>query len=53
MSIPGVTEEFIDPRASWGDDAAYDAQAKQLAGLFTANIQKFDISEAIVAAGPK
>ena len=53
VSIPGVTEEFIDPRASWGDDAAYDAQAEQLAGLFTANIEKFDISEAIVAAGPK
>ena len=52
VSIPGVADEFIDPKASWGDDAAYDAQAEQLAGLFTANIQKFDISEDIVAAGP-
>jgi len=52
VSIPGVADEFIDPKASWGDDAAYDAQAEQLAGLFTANIQKFDISDDIVAAGP-
>ena len=51
--IPGVDAEYVDPRASWGDAAAYDAQASKLAALFQDNITNFDVSEAIVAAGPK
>ncbi len=50
--IPGVDARFVNPRASWGDEAAYDEQARKLAALFSDNIGKFDISEAIVAAGP-
>ena len=53
VSIPGVEEQYIDPKAGWGDDAAYEAQASQLAALFLENIANFDVSEAIVAAGPK
>ncbi len=51
--IPGVDSRYVDPRASWGDDAAYDKQAQALANLFQNNITKFDVSEAIIAAGPK
>jgi phosphoenolpyruvate carboxykinase (ATP) len=51
--IPGVDAKYVDPRASWGNDAAYDKQAQALADLFQNNITKFDVSEAIVAAGPK
>ncbi|MFV0477579.1 MAG: phosphoenolpyruvate carboxykinase [Parahaliea sp.] len=52
-AIPGVDPQYIDPRKSWGDSAAYDDQARKLAALFTDNIAKFDASEAILAAGPK
>ena len=52
-AIPGVDAKYIDPRAGWGNDAGYDEQANKLAALFADNIQKFDVSDAIVAAGPK
>jgi phosphoenolpyruvate carboxykinase (ATP) len=52
-SIPGVDAKYVDPRQAWGDSAAYDEQARELARLFQENIKRFDISEAIVAAGPK
>lgn len=51
--IPGVDDIYVDPRASWGDPQAYDEQAQKLAALFQDNIDKFDVSEAIVRAGPK
>jgi len=52
-SIPGVDDKFANPRTGWGDTAAYDAQAGKLAALFEDNIKNFDVSDAIVAAGPK
>jgi len=51
--IAGVDPQYTDPKAGWGDDDAYEAQAHQLAKLFTENIQKFDVSGAIIAAGPQ
>jgi phosphoenolpyruvate carboxykinase (ATP) len=53
VSIPGVDDQYVDPKAGWGNDEAYEAQASQLAALFLENIAHFDVSEAIVAAGPK
>jgi phosphoenolpyruvate carboxykinase (ATP) len=52
-SIPGVDARFVNPRAGWGDDAAYDEQASKLAALFQDNIKNFDVSDAIISAGPK
>lgn len=52
-SIPGVDQKYVDPRASWEESAAYDEQAAKLATLFSENIAKFEISDAIVAAGPQ
>jgi len=52
-SIPGVDDKFVNPREAWGDTEAYDEQAKKLAALFQKNITKFDVSDDIIAAGPK
>ena len=53
LEIPGVDSQYVNPRAGWNDDAAYDAQASKLALLFQDNIKNFEVSEAIVAAGPR
>ena len=51
--IPGVDAQYVNPKASWGDDAAYDEQAAKLASLFADNIRNFDVSDVIIEAGPK
>ena len=53
-SVPGVPAEVLIPRDTWSDGAAYDAQAKKLAGMFRDNFSKFSgASEAIRNAGPR
>ena len=51
--IAGVDPQYTNPKAGWQNDDAYEKQAHQLATLFAENIKKFEVSEAIIAAGPK
>jgi phosphoenolpyruvate carboxykinase (ATP) len=34
LEVPGVDARLLDPRAAWGDGAAFDAQARRLVGMF-------------------
>ena len=52
--IAGVPDRILDPRATWSDAAAYDAQAKKLTALFRKNFEQFAdaVTAAVRNAGP-
>jgi phosphoenolpyruvate carboxykinase (ATP) len=52
-AVPGVDASFLNPRKSWSDASAYDAEASKLASMFQENIKRFAPSAAIISAGPK
>lgn len=53
-SAPNVPAEILNPRNTWADGAAYDAQAHKLASMFNENIKRFGdaVSLGILKAGP-
>ncbi len=55
LSVPGVDTAILDPRNTWADKAAYDAQASKLVGMFVANFTKFEkhVAEDVRAAAPR
>ncbi len=55
ISVPGVDDSLLDPRATWRDPDAYDRQARELARMFRENFEPFagSASPSVVAAGPQ
>jgi len=53
VSVHGVDAALLDPRSTWRDPDAYDRKAADLAGMFRRNIDRFEVSDAIRAAGPQ
>ncbi|MBT9245640.1 phosphoenolpyruvate carboxykinase [Gemmobacter fulvus] len=41
VSVPGVDATLLNPRATWADAAAYDAQAAKLVGMFADNFGQY------------
>lgn len=42
VAVEGVDSSILDPRSTWSDGAAYDAQAKKLVSMFITNFAKFE-----------
>lgn len=51
-SVAGVPDDVLNPRGTWSDKGAYDAKARDLARRFRENDAKFEMSDAVRAAGP-
>ena len=54
-SVDGVPAEVLQPKATWDDPAAFDAQAAKLAQMFIDNFKQFadEVRAEVLAAGPK
>ncbi len=41
VSVDGVDDQLLDPRATWADKSAYDAQASKLVEMFADNFAQY------------
>jgi phosphoenolpyruvate carboxykinase (ATP) len=55
LAAEGVERQILNPRETWGDAGAYDAQARKLCGLFGKNFTRFEaqVEKDVIAAGPR
>ena len=54
LALDGVDAKILNPRETWADKAAYDAQAKALVDMFQKNFTKFEghVDQDVRAAAP-
>lgn len=53
VSIAGIDPQLLNPKLCWADEAAFQENTKQLIAQFTANFEKFTVSDDIRNSGPK
>jgi phosphoenolpyruvate carboxykinase (ATP) len=55
VAVPDVPANLLDPRRTWSDPAAYDAQARKLATMFRENFEQFraQVPASVAGAGPR
>jgi phosphoenolpyruvate carboxykinase (ATP) len=53
--VPDVPDGVLNPRATWSDPKAYDAQASKLAGMFRENFKRYadHVGDDVKAASPR
>ncbi len=53
--VAGVDDAILNPRDTWADPSAYDAQAQKLAAMFVENFRIFEahVTSGVKAAGPR
>ncbi|GAB4391909.1 MAG: phosphoenolpyruvate carboxykinase [Gammaproteobacteria bacterium] len=51
--LKGVETQLLNPRNVWQDQQAFDSNVDTLIRQFVANFKRFDVAEAICAAGPQ
>jgi len=54
IAVDGVDAKMLNPRETWADKQAYDAQAHKLVGMFVRNFAKFEdhVGADVKAASP-
>ena len=54
LNVNNVDTKILDPKNSWEDPNAYDAQAKKLVSMFIDNFTQFenDVDENVKSSGP-
>jgi phosphoenolpyruvate carboxykinase (ATP) len=54
-AVDGVPAELLEPRATWSDPEAFDAQAAKLAAMFHDNFRRFadKVPQEVREAGPR
>jgi phosphoenolpyruvate carboxykinase (ATP) len=54
VAVPGVDSKILNPRDTWADKAAYDAQAGKLVAMFRDNFKKFEqhVGKDVLEAAP-
>ncbi len=55
-ALPGVDTKILDPRDTYANASEWETKAKDLAGRFIKNFEKFtgnDLGKSLVSAGPK
>ena len=55
VSVPGVDAAILNPRDTWADKSAYDAQARKLVQMFRENFRKFEahVGPDVLQAAPQ
>jgi len=53
-AVADVSDVILNPRQTWADGEAYDAQAKKLVQMFIDNFAKYeaDVEADVLAAAP-
>ena len=52
-SLEGVDATLLNPTKAWANSSDWEGAAKNLAAQFVENFKKYDVSDAIVNAGPQ
>ena len=53
ISVEGVDSDLLNPIKNWKDSSAYSEYEEKLVSQFKENFRKFNVSQAIVEAGPR